>query len=1114
MVLTLPRPVLEGVLDAEETYAPPEDNRSRYLRQYRPYADRYGAETGISPDVLLAIGASESNWGASGTPFGIKGKSSSGRSKMYDTWEMINGQRVDLRDEFAEYDDPEEAYGDFVKLLQGSRYKGAADYVKQSGDSAGFLRMINDAGYATDPEWADKVVSIANGIGGGNMSPAARSQGIGITGTIAEASPRDGIQGMYDDVVTKARRKRIQEIIDGQDADADATGEAFGRGFAEPTEAPEYGDDYVDAPTGSLRAILEQRRQGESQYGRIPEVVAEKPLDIATLAAYPFAPGWLATDVAADKASELAGGGIPGLVSSTATGIAGPGLLKGLVKGLRGSQADDMLRIIGREAQDPVTMYQRAREAGFSDEDIARAFGDDAVRLGKGTVTREGLDAAAEEARGLEDTANAMRYSKKSPRGSLASRVRGMAERMAGEGPVSSIVGGGMRGADDVRPSLPGTSGPEPGGIFDTLSSAANAVSKPLGAVARNTMGALGAARSTFASGDIPLMRQGGILGWTNPKETLRAFEKGVESYRFSDQAPRAIHDALKQDELYDHAAKHGLSFRDFGSKAAQGTRTPDYDSLNDSLISKLVQLNPLLKGSEAAMANFLNEQALAVYKKWAQPMIDAGVSDPKRYEAIADVLNHAIGHSGSDLAKKLSALNVLFSAEYTLSRFNVLADPFIQMRRGNPEAFNLAAKNLMGLAGGNLALLGTLALAGQRTGGWSVNTDPTSGDFGQLKIGNTRYDTLAGFGPLLKTVARIENTAMTADDWGQAFVEVSDHISKYFENKESPWYRVFTEAAWNGREPDLEEIAKNHVPGIAMGVIEAIAGNSDQPDAVRLANAALAPLLGGVSVGVNTYETPEDKANATAKERFDGRSLDELTTGERLSVLDPEDKSRNGPRAQQRERYEEAQKAAGIKEPEKAVPGETREQKKAREERNDKTSKANTKVYAANPELDLQRWYFGSGDNLNSPEGVNLALEANIPNRDITVPGMARAVNATPESKAAWQEHGSKVFKYVDGTAYAEKYGNQEAQKVYKKNFDQLDEAHQRDIVSRIKTQVAQNDPVLDALLAYFGHGGNSTEKVFILNSDAAVAEYRKLTEKYGKDPAREGWRVVKERK
>lgn len=62
-----------------------------------------------------------------------------------------------------------------------------------------------------------------------------------------------------------------------------ALGPQLGLPAGMPTGAD--GVDYSAAPAGSLRERLEQQRQGESQYGTIPQRVAENPLEFAALLA-------------------------------------------------------------------------------------------------------------------------------------------------------------------------------------------------------------------------------------------------------------------------------------------------------------------------------------------------------------------------------------------------------------------------------------------------------------------------------------------------------------------------------------------------------------------------------------------------------------------------------------------------------------------------------------------------------------------------------------------------------------------------------------------------------------------------------------------------------------
>lgn len=599
----------------------------------------------------------------------------------------------------------------------------------------------------------------------------------------------------------------------------------------------------------------------------------------------------------------------------------------------------------------------------------------------------------------------------------------------------------------------------------------------------KELMGVLGGMRTGFASGDMPVMRQGGTLAWFNKKVTLDAFKKGVEAY-VSEGAATASKAAREADPLYQQAIADGLRFHDAGVNAVN--RSANFTGLNDSYFSRAMQQLPWIKNSERATAEFINGQAFEVYKQWTEPMRQAGISDPKRYEAITEVINHAVGHSGSDLAKKVSALNVLFSSEYTFSRFNVLADPIIQLRRGNPEAAKLAAQNLLGVVGGNASLMTLLALTGQSTGRWSVNLNPTSGDFGQLRIGSTRYDTMAGFGPLFKTTARIAESGLTADDWEQATVEIAHDISKYFENKEAPVVKMFTDAAWNRKAPDPKEAALMYVPGLASGVVEAVMGNNSLSD--KAVNAIGAAIPGFGSVGVNTYKTPEDELNAAAK-ALGGNSFAELSLPQKLKALDqvPDEAQRQAKQIVRKD-LKAAQTAAGYDDP----------------------SAIKSLLDRKNPQIDVQEWALDRG-TLSSIQAIDLALQSGIEGRDVRLAGLKRAVNQDENSRKAWEASKKPLDWYLNDVVpqnadkFIAEYAKGKDGAVWRKadgtplKLEQLPKELRDKVTTEIRRQAL--DPEMEAWLVWWGQ--RDKPKTDTPNGKKVDAEYEKITAKYGrKDP------------
>lgn len=116
----------------------------------------------VLPSVAIAQAALESAWGQSGLAtkynnlFGIKG-SYGGNAANMATWEVYGGVTYNITANFRSYPDWATSIKDYgVFLNVNSRYKnalGLTDYKKQ-------IKAIHDAGYATDPQYQSKIISI------------------------------------------------------------------------------------------------------------------------------------------------------------------------------------------------------------------------------------------------------------------------------------------------------------------------------------------------------------------------------------------------------------------------------------------------------------------------------------------------------------------------------------------------------------------------------------------------------------------------------------------------------------------------------------------------------------------------------------------------------------------------------------------------------------------------------------------------------------------------------------------------------------------------------------------------------------------------------------------
>ncbi|QAY92284.1 flagellar assembly peptidoglycan hydrolase FlgJ [Pseudomonas sp. ACM7] len=135
-----------------------------------PMAKEAAERIGVDPRYLVAQAALETGWGksvmraqdgsSSHNLFGIKaGSSWKGDSARAITSEFRNGEMVKETAQFRSYDSYKDSFHDLVTLLQtNNRYQ---DVVKSADNPEQFVRELQKAGYATDPDYASKISQIA-----------------------------------------------------------------------------------------------------------------------------------------------------------------------------------------------------------------------------------------------------------------------------------------------------------------------------------------------------------------------------------------------------------------------------------------------------------------------------------------------------------------------------------------------------------------------------------------------------------------------------------------------------------------------------------------------------------------------------------------------------------------------------------------------------------------------------------------------------------------------------------------------------------------------------------------------------------------------------------------
>jgi len=169
---TLPNQALEQTLRRAVPRAPSAAslslNNGNFVARLSTSARVVSQQSGIPHQLIVAQAALESGWGqreipaADGSPsynlFGIKaGGSWDGPVTEITTTEFEQGAAKKIKAKFRVYGSYVEAMADYVKLLTNNpRYAGVAN--ARSPEQA--AQALQQAGYATDPQYASKLVSV------------------------------------------------------------------------------------------------------------------------------------------------------------------------------------------------------------------------------------------------------------------------------------------------------------------------------------------------------------------------------------------------------------------------------------------------------------------------------------------------------------------------------------------------------------------------------------------------------------------------------------------------------------------------------------------------------------------------------------------------------------------------------------------------------------------------------------------------------------------------------------------------------------------------------------------------------------------------------------------
>ncbi len=151
-----------------------------FVQKLWPLAEKTARKLGVSAEVLLSQAALATGWGkhiiSSGQQnsynlFNIKaGKNWQGKQMEKISMEYIHNRPIQQTSRFRAYDSYEQSFKDYADfILNSPRYKQAVSNnrnmeqsLHDSERSQNYIRSLHQAGYATDPQYTEKLMRVLN----------------------------------------------------------------------------------------------------------------------------------------------------------------------------------------------------------------------------------------------------------------------------------------------------------------------------------------------------------------------------------------------------------------------------------------------------------------------------------------------------------------------------------------------------------------------------------------------------------------------------------------------------------------------------------------------------------------------------------------------------------------------------------------------------------------------------------------------------------------------------------------------------------------------------------------------------------------------------------------
>ncbi|KKM21188.1 hypothetical protein LCGC14_1637970, partial [marine sediment metagenome] len=292
--------------------------------------------------------------------------------------------------------------------------------------------------------------------------------------------------------------------------------------------------------------------------------------------------------------------------------------------------------------------------------------------------------------------------------------------------------------------------------------------------------------RAVLASTDISAVaRQGLILGLSRPKNVPASFGRMMKSL-FSEKAALETDVAMRATVEFRSFTQAGGYFAPIAKTAAAAIR-------EETFVTPLTARIPFVRRSERAFVTYLNSLRLGAWKDASNAYRAQGAGQ-KELKNLAKFIDMASGRG--DIPKSLEKFapflnTILFSPRLQVATLSLPRQLGRMLLSGNPYERKEAARALVTFAGGGASLIALLQATGI-TGKTAI--DPRAGDFGKIKIGETRFDIWRGYVQYIRFISQMMTGERITAFGNMSKIKRDEVAWRFLQSKSSPAFGLLVD--------------------------------------------------------------------------------------------------------------------------------------------------------------------------------------------------------------------------------------------------------------------------------------------------------------------------------